>query len=194
MNVLLFKPGAIGDMLQLSPVVRAIKERLPEARIALMTGDAASADLFAHNPLVDEVLIFDRKGEHRSWRAFLNQHLRWNMGAFYHQDPGTRWPYRFIVLFLAASVLAIPACPFLPQLAALPAASFIAVGLMGFLAGVVCHPARPSYLLRLVPYTLFFMGFYTLVTIMSMLKLTPEWKGRKIRDSAGASPPPAHPV
>jgi len=71
MNVLLFKPGAIGDMLQLSPVVRAIKERLPEARIALMTGDAASAELYAHNPLVDEILVFDRKGEHRSWRAFL---------------------------------------------------------------------------------------------------------------------------
>lgn len=127
-----------------------------------------------------------------SWQAFLNQHLRWNSGAFYHQDPGTRWPYRFIVLFLAASVAAIPFCPLWPPLAMLPAASFIAVGTMGFLAGIVGRPARSSYLLRLVPYTLFFMGFYTLATVLTMLKLTPEWKGRKI--GAGASPPPAHPV
>ncbi len=70
MRVLLFKPGAIGDLLQLSPVVRAIKERVPDARIALMVGSPATAGLFVHNPLVDEVLVFDRNGEHRSWRAF----------------------------------------------------------------------------------------------------------------------------
>lgn len=70
MKALLFKPGAIGDLLQLSPVVRALKERMPEARITVMVGDAASRDLFAHNPLVDETLVFDKKGEHRSWGAF----------------------------------------------------------------------------------------------------------------------------
>jgi len=71
MNVLLFKPGAIGDMLQLSPVFRALKSRYPDCRITLMAGDDASAELFAHNPLVNEVLVFDRRGRHRSWRAFL---------------------------------------------------------------------------------------------------------------------------
>ncbi|MEW6721359.1 MAG: glycosyltransferase family 9 protein [Thermodesulfobacteriota bacterium] len=71
MKILLFKPGAIGDMLQLSPVVRALKERMPNARIVLMTGGAASAELFSHDPLVDEILVFDRKGEHRPWRAFM---------------------------------------------------------------------------------------------------------------------------
>ncbi|MBP2674888.1 MAG: ADP-heptose--lipopolysaccharide heptosyltransferase [Deltaproteobacteria bacterium] len=70
MKVLLFKPGAIGDLLQLTPVVRAIRGRMPESRITLMVGSAASAELFAHHPLVDEVLVFDRKGRHRSWRAF----------------------------------------------------------------------------------------------------------------------------
>jgi heptosyltransferase-2 len=69
-RVLLFKPGAIGDLLQLTPVVRAIKGRMPGSRITLMAGSTASAELFAHNPLVDEVLVFDRKGEHRSWKAF----------------------------------------------------------------------------------------------------------------------------
>lgn len=70
MRVLLFKPGAIGDLLQLSPVVRALKKRFPEARIAVMVGDEASRELFARNPLVDEILVFDKRGSHAAWRAF----------------------------------------------------------------------------------------------------------------------------
>jgi cellulose synthase/poly-beta-1,6-N-acetylglucosamine synthase-like glycosyltransferase len=116
-----------------------------------------------------------------SWAGFLNQHLRWNTGAFYHQEAGTRLPYRFIVLFLTASVLALPLCPWFPRLAMLPAASFIAVGLMGLLAGVLYRRDLAVYLLRLVPYTLFFMGFYSLATVLSMLRLTPEWKGRRLK-------------
>jgi cellulose synthase/poly-beta-1,6-N-acetylglucosamine synthase-like glycosyltransferase len=114
-----------------------------------------------------------------SWHEFLNQHLRWNTGAFYHQDAATRLPYRFIVLFLTASVLAIPLCPFFPPLAILPATSFIGVGLMGLLAGLLYRRDLAAYLLRLVPYTLFFLGFYSLATVLSMLRRTPEWKGRK---------------
>jgi biofilm PGA synthesis N-glycosyltransferase PgaC len=115
-----------------------------------------------------------------SWGELLNQHLRWNTGAFYHQDAATRLPYFFIVLFLAASVLALPLCPFFPRLAMLPAASFIAVGLMGLLAGVLYRRDLAAYLLRLVPYTLFFMGFYSLAMVLSMLRVTPEWKGRRL--------------
>jgi cellulose synthase/poly-beta-1,6-N-acetylglucosamine synthase-like glycosyltransferase len=116
----------------------------------------------------------------RSWAEFLNQHLRWNMGAFYHQGAGTRLPYRFIVLFLTASVLALPLCPWFPRLVMLPAASFIAVGFMGLLAGVLYRRDLASYLLRLVPYTLFFMGFYSLATVLCMLRFSPEWKGRRL--------------
>ena len=115
-----------------------------------------------------------------SWGAFLNQHLRWNTGAFFHQDAGTRLPYRFIALFLTVSVLAIPLCPFFPRLAILPATSFIGAGLMGLLAGLLYRRDLAGYLLRLAPYTLFFMGFYSLATILSMLHRTPEWKGRKL--------------
>ena len=115
-----------------------------------------------------------------SWAGFLNQHLRWNTGAFFHQEVGTRLTYRFIVLFLTASVLALPLCPFYPPLLMLPAASFIAVGLMGLLAGVLYRPDTAAYLLRLAPYTLFFMAFYSLATVLSMLRLSVEWKGRRI--------------
>ena len=68
---MIFKPGAIGDLLQLSPVIRAIHKHMPEAKITLVTG-AATAEMFARDPLVEETLVFDRKGKHRSWRAFFS--------------------------------------------------------------------------------------------------------------------------
>jgi cellulose synthase/poly-beta-1,6-N-acetylglucosamine synthase-like glycosyltransferase len=118
-----------------------------------------------------------------TWSSFLNQHLRWNTGAFFHPEAGTRLPYRFIVLFLTASVLALPLCPWVPVLTMLPVASFIAVGLMGLLAGTLYSNDRLSYLLWLVPNTLVFMVFYALVTVLSMLRITPEWKGRRLTGS-----------
>ena len=69
MNVLLIKPGAIGDLLQLTPVIRALKQRLPQSRITILVGSRGSVDLFRHHPQVDEVLIYDKRGAHRSWRA-----------------------------------------------------------------------------------------------------------------------------
>ena len=69
-NILIIKPGAIGDLLQLSPVVRALKKLLPQTRITIMVANTASIDLFRHNTQVDEVLVFEKRGEHRSWRAF----------------------------------------------------------------------------------------------------------------------------
>jgi heptosyltransferase II len=71
MRILLIKPGAIGDLLQLSPVVRALRGMIPSARVTLLVGDRASADLFRHNPSVEEVLVYDRRGTHRSARAFV---------------------------------------------------------------------------------------------------------------------------
>ena len=78
MKILLFKPGAIGDLLQLSPAIRAIHACVPGAKVSLMVGNTATAELFAHDPLVEELLVFDKKGEHRSWRTFceLRKRLR----------------------------------------------------------------------------------------------------------------------
>lgn len=70
-NILILKPGAIGDLLHLSPVVRALRQKIADARITLLVGDQASVDLYRHNPSVEEVLVYDKRGAHRSWRAFL---------------------------------------------------------------------------------------------------------------------------
>jgi cellulose synthase/poly-beta-1,6-N-acetylglucosamine synthase-like glycosyltransferase len=113
------------------------------------------------------------------WRDFINQHLRWNGGAFFHEDFATRFAYRYITLYLIASVLAVPAAIFLPYLFVLPAASFISVGLMALAAGLLYRPDKSWYLLRLVPYTCFFLVFYAFVTLLSVFQVPPRWKGRR---------------
>ena len=41
-NFLLIKPGAVGDLLRLTPTVRALAVEYPEARIARQLGSAAA--------------------------------------------------------------------------------------------------------------------------------------------------------
>lgn len=81
-RILLIKPGALGDLLHMTPVFRGLKRRYPDARITLLVGSAASAELFANNPNVDETVIFDRRGEHRSARGLLDLWRRLRGGRF----------------------------------------------------------------------------------------------------------------
>lgn len=70
-NVLIIKPGAIGDLLHLTPVIRALRDKFPDARISVLVGNKATASLFRDNQRVYETIIYDKKGEHKSLSAFL---------------------------------------------------------------------------------------------------------------------------
>lgn len=65
-SILIIKPGAIGDLLQLTPVIRALHGKFPQATISVLLGSAVTATLFQHNPLVYETIIFEKRGAHRS--------------------------------------------------------------------------------------------------------------------------------
>lgn len=121
------------------------------------------------------------------WRDFVAQHLRWNGGAFYHPQFASRFPYRLITLFLIVSVLAVPFAFLWPPLFVLPAGSFCSVGMMGLLAGLLYRSDRTRYLLRLVPYTCFFLVFYSYVTALSIFRVSPQWKGERLSAPAAVS-------
>lgn len=70
-NILIIKPGALGDLLQMTPVFRHLRQYCPAAKITLMVGSDMTADLFRHSPLVDEVVVYDRWKRHRTWRPLL---------------------------------------------------------------------------------------------------------------------------
>jgi lipopolysaccharide heptosyltransferase II len=71
-KILIFKPGAMGDLLQLTPTIRALHTRFPHARIDILVGNDASIDLFRHHPDIANILVYDRHGEHRSFNALLS--------------------------------------------------------------------------------------------------------------------------
>jgi lipopolysaccharide heptosyltransferase II len=71
-RILIIKPGAMGDLLQLTPTIRALRTRFPSARIDIMVGNAPSTDLFRHHPDITDILVFDQRGEHRTFGALLS--------------------------------------------------------------------------------------------------------------------------
>ncbi len=65
-NILVIKPGAVGDLLQMSPVFRALRKYSPGAAITLLVGSGTTAELFKNDPRVSETIVFDREDKYRS--------------------------------------------------------------------------------------------------------------------------------
>jgi heptosyltransferase-2 len=70
-NILIIKPGAIGDVLQLTPVIRALKSTYPDAEITLLVGSSATAELFRYNPSVSDTIVYDKRSAHKSLISFI---------------------------------------------------------------------------------------------------------------------------
>lgn len=68
-NILIIKPGAVGDLLQMTPVIRVLTNYSPGARITFLVGSRATAELFKNDPRVYQTIVFDRTGMHRSFSA-----------------------------------------------------------------------------------------------------------------------------
>lgn len=75
-NILIIKPGAIGDLLQLTPAIRVLHDKYPRARISVLVSSVATAALFLHNPHVHEAIVFDKRGVHRSLFSLAKLWLR----------------------------------------------------------------------------------------------------------------------
>lgn len=58
-----FKLRNIGDVLMITPLLRALRETFPEARITTVVNSGTEA-MLTHNPHIDEVLVYRRDG---SW-------------------------------------------------------------------------------------------------------------------------------
>ena len=58
MNILVIKTTSLGDVLHATPHLRAIKKRYPGAHLTMLTA-RNSAEIVAHNPAVDRLVLFD---------------------------------------------------------------------------------------------------------------------------------------
>lgn len=74
-QILIVKLGAMGDVLRTTPVLRALREKWPQAWICWLT-DPQSEPLLRHNPLVDELFIWGYEAglqvQARQWDLLLN--------------------------------------------------------------------------------------------------------------------------
>src|SRR5271168_2090638 len=60
-----FKMRNIGDVLMITPVLRALRETFPQARITVVV-NSGTEPMLANNPDVDEILVFERSKRKRS--------------------------------------------------------------------------------------------------------------------------------
>jgi len=63
-NILIRSTNWIGDAIMTTPAVRTVRENFPEARISVLVQPWV-ADVFVASPHVDEIILYQKKGEHQ---------------------------------------------------------------------------------------------------------------------------------
>jgi len=67
-NILIIRTDRIGDVLLSTPAIQAVRQAFQSSRIAFMTRPYTK-DIVEGNPYLDEVIIYDKDGSHRSLLA-----------------------------------------------------------------------------------------------------------------------------
>jgi len=65
-RILISRTDRIGDVLLSTPVIKALREKFPQAYIAMLVAPYAR-DIVEGNPYLDEVIVYDKDGKHKSW-------------------------------------------------------------------------------------------------------------------------------
>lgn len=66
-RILIVRTDRIGDVLLSTPVIKALRDVYPQAYIAMMVSPYAK-DIVDGNPYLDQVIIYDKDGKHKSWQ------------------------------------------------------------------------------------------------------------------------------
>jgi cellulose synthase/poly-beta-1,6-N-acetylglucosamine synthase-like glycosyltransferase len=150
----------------------------PTEDAALVARIRACSDYKVRAAVGPDVHVFTR-GEN-SWKALINQTLRWNNGGLFSPDLSTRLNFGFLMVIISMGILAIPALPFYPPLWPLPAAvmlsmTFNTIAVMG-LFGVSLPRKGAAYILQLI----FTPMYFTFLTILGFCGVKSDWKGSRL--------------
>jgi ADP-heptose:LPS heptosyltransferase len=63
-RVVVFRNGSIGNSLVAVPFIRAMKKQVPECFLSVIV-DTIGEQLFRHCPYIDELIVYDKRGQHR---------------------------------------------------------------------------------------------------------------------------------
>jgi len=113
-----------------------------------------------------------------TWKALINQTLRWNNGGLFSPDISTRLNYNFLMITIAMGVITFPMLPFFPFLWPLPAGVLTSMLFNNFanlrLFGCSLPKGKFAYALTL----LFTPVYFSFLTIIGYLGFKPKWKGQ----------------
>jgi cellulose synthase/poly-beta-1,6-N-acetylglucosamine synthase-like glycosyltransferase len=113
----------------------------------------------------------------RRWADYINQHTRWNAGAFFADDWKTRAAYGFIVCYLIFCIFAFPLGLVDVRITLISLNAFVSMGLLGFFGGLYAGKNKTSYFLFFIPFLIFFGFFYSFVSIRALVRRPFDWKG-----------------
>ncbi len=69
-SILIIRTDRIGDVVLTTPVIKALRDAYPQARVSILVMPLTK-DLVVDNPYLDEIMVDDRKGEHKGLKGFL---------------------------------------------------------------------------------------------------------------------------
>ena len=71
-NVLVLQTSFLGDLILTLPLITEIRRRFPVKKLSLMCTPLGQ-ELLQHHPAIDEIIVDDKKNQHRGWRGLQNQ-------------------------------------------------------------------------------------------------------------------------
>lgn len=92
-NIVLIPKGFLGDILLTTPVIAALSRSRPDLSISVVC-TPITAEFVRKDPLVHEVIVYDRRGAHRGWRGLraFAQELKarkFDRAYSFHKSPRT---------------------------------------------------------------------------------------------------------
>ncbi|MDR1410875.1 MAG: glycosyltransferase [Spirochaetaceae bacterium] len=115
----------------------------------------------------------------RTWKALVNQTLRWNNGGLFSPAAGTRLNFGFLMVTISMGILAIPVLPFINGLWPLPAAVLFSMTMNTIATLRLFGPALPRGGLGYVVQIVFTPAYFTFLTILGFCGVKADWKGRR---------------
>ena len=73
-KILIIQTAFIGDVIFTTPLIRELKRRWPDSQLTVMVAPRGEF-VVRNNPHVDDIIILDKRGEHRSWKG-LNKKIQ----------------------------------------------------------------------------------------------------------------------
>ena len=115
-----------------------------------------------------------------TWKALINQTLRWNNGGLFSPDKVTRFNYTFLVVTIAMGIVPIPLLPFLPSIWPLPLGVLISMTFNTIANLSLFWMSLPRRRFAYVLTLLFTPVYFTFLTALGFLGIKPTWKDQTV--------------